>query len=1000
MVARELEQILLEELGYAESPNLLHGDEIPWVNGRKIPNVESALFLKTNPIAYFSRFSDLDLDAIQQLHKNVWSQSKAPLLFVTLPHEIRIYNGYEMPPETGESFHTPRRLLQQLEALTDDLTARREIQQHLITENYYERIYLETGAFWNTSSGKSIKHQSRADKRLINSMGKMRETLTDMGLPNDLAYTLLGRSIFIRYLEDRGALDSDWIRQMSNGRVSSYQEALRVGRETTYRLFEQLSRHFNGDLFPVENVENAVTEQHLAVLLKFLSGDDLETGQLSWLPYNFEYIPIELISHIYDTFIGDRRASGAYYTPLILADFILEETMGKDVIRPDMTILDPACGSGIFLVGAYRRLIQAWRHVHGTPSPDDLHRLLQNNIFGVDHNPEAVRIAAFSLYLEILNHLSNEQIRSESFQFVPLQHHNLFSYDFFKPEIDTQFAKRKFDRIVGNLPWGRGTLTDAAVKWLKKNKLSVGGKQAAPAFMLRMPQFCDSDGEVAVLTSAKSSIFVTSKPHRVFREQILKNYDVRAVVNFSAMRRELFEGAVSPSVAFFYAPTLPESDKKLIYGVPKPSPLSQHLQAIVLDTTEIKFLDRAELLDFPELWKIALWGTPRDAALIKRLSSIPTLEQQSKNLGWREAHEGFQVGKSEDKERDSLRKPTPEYLKDIPFLPTEKFQPFVVNIDNLSPVKERRLYNPGDEQRFQGPLVLIHQSKCQAAYSKSDISYLASLSGITGNSEQKHILKWLVCVINSSLSRYYQFLTSTRWAIERANPLHKEYEEMPFLLPNSDDPRLHKLLKHFESFEMLLNSEDTFFSLESEVQKKDIEREIEELVYEIYSLHTVECQLIEDMLTYGIGFFEWAKRKNRKPREALAVSRPDVEMLQAYADVFVRTVISFLRVKDRALNATVYQNGAPLTVVSFDLVALANAQPAQTVTQPQAMRQKLRELDKLLLERKTPSMYMRRHVTVFDGDQVSLVRPSERRFWTQSQARADADAFLSELSSF
>ena len=99
------------------------------------------------------------------------------------------------------------------------------------------------------------------------------------------------------------------------------------------------------------------------------------------------------------------------------------------------------------------------------------------------------------------------------------------------------------------------------------------------------------------------------------------------------------------------------------------------------------------------------------------------------------------------------------------------------------------------------------------------------------------------------------------------------------------------------------------------------------------------------------------------------------------------------------MNATVYENGAPLTVVSFDLVSSKEAQPVQILTESDAMRTKLRELNELILERKTPSMYMRRHVRVYDGKQVSLVRPSEQRFWTQSQARTDADAFLAELLS-
>ena len=74
-----------------------------------------------------------------------------------------------------------------------------------------------------------------------------------------------------------------------------------------------------------------------------------------------------------------------------------------------------------------------------------------------------------------------------------------------------------------------------------------------------------------------------------------------------------------------------------------------------------------------------------------------------------------------------------------------------------------------------------------------------------------------------------------------------------------------------------------------------------------------------------------------------------------------------------------------------------NAQPVQVMTAPDAMRERLYELDRLALKRKTPSVYVRRHVRIYDNAQVSLVRPSEQRFWTKSQALADADAFLAEL---
>jgi hypothetical protein len=191
MIAQDLERTLFEELHYAESPGLLHDTEIPWPSGRSIPQVNAALFSENIPIAYFSRFSELDPDKIRQLHKDVWSQSKAPLLFVTLPHEIRVYNAYEpIPTRSEEDFDTAPRLMRRLTELTDSLIAQRRIQEELV-ENYYENIYLETGAFWDTSEGRRINHQTRADHQLVDGMRQMRELLVRSGLSSHVAYTLL-----------------------------------------------------------------------------------------------------------------------------------------------------------------------------------------------------------------------------------------------------------------------------------------------------------------------------------------------------------------------------------------------------------------------------------------------------------------------------------------------------------------------------------------------------------------------------------------------------------------------------------------------------------------------------------------------------------------------------------------------------------------------------------------------------------------------------------------
>ncbi|MFO7541101.1 MAG: hypothetical protein R6X32_23920, partial [Chloroflexota bacterium] len=234
---------------------------------------------------------------------------------------------------------------------------------------------------------------------------------------------------------------------------------------------------------------------------------------------------------------------------------------------------------------------------------------------------------------------------------------------------------------------------------------------------------------------------------------------------------------------------------------------------------------------------------------------------------------------------------------------------------------------------------------------------------------------------------------------ERDNIIQREYEEMPFLIPDRKDPRLQKILRYMEQLEALLSGPGDFYDLEKEKKQREIEQAMHQLVYELYGLHPVEQQLVEDMIEYGIGFFEWARRKTRQFGGTPAVQRPGLEMLTTYANTFRRTATAILRVKNKALNTTVYQNGAPLTVITFDLVTAAEKKETVTIVeQAGAMRTKLRQLDSLLLEQKTASMYMQRHIRVYDGQQLSLVRPSEQRFWTQSQARADADAFIAELT--
>jgi hypothetical protein len=1025
MNENDLKSILLQELDYAESP----GFEASAfrTSRRSIPGIDNIYFIQGAPVVYFSQLGKADLSSIWKLYRQVWSQSKVPILYIILPEEIRIYNGYAEPPETAEELNSEDRLLQNLQKLIDIETARREIRNRLYGQ--YNRLYLETGAFWSTPDGLRIKRESRADQRLLGSMNQVRLRLMQQGLSPHLAYALIGRSIFIRYLEDRGILTSERISQLIGKQVEDYHSVL-TDWDTAYKLYESLSRRFNGDLFPIDDEEderNSVKQGHLNLLGDFLHGYDFDAEQPSFWPYDFSYIPIELISGIYDTFlyssdkddvsndVGDddksiddsnandsvkkRRSLGAYYTPISLVDFVIDETLPIEGVHPDMTILDPACGSGIFLVRAYQRLVEAWKRQYEDEilSAPILGEILKRNIFGVDIELNAVRIAAFSLYLTMLDYLENDEILKDSFRFPNLKNTNLIHADFFSANVAELFSDRRFDRVIGNLPWGRGTLKGEALQRVEENEYQIGGKQIVQAFLLYAPKFCVENGELALLAPAKSTILVSSNTHEEFRQNFFEKHNVRAVVNFSSLVYELFVSSLSPVVALFYQPGQPSKQSKLVYGVPKPSPLSLHLGAIVLDATEIKYMDREELLINPVLWKVASWGTTRDAALIKRLRSLPRLqelEEANPKVLRSKIREGYIKARKGEKSYEA------RWLQGKPYLDVNKFRPYIVKPQGV--VQDTFFERPRDPEIYSGPLALIHRSKCKAAYlDNGSVAYSNKITAVAGQLGQEKLLKWLVAYMNSPLARYYHFLTSTSWAVERGTIIHDEYKEMPFIVPEEADERFKAILYHFDQIIGLDKQYDSQLLMNANAQIQDHEDAIAELIFDLYSLTQEERHLVEDVVNYEIEFFYWSKRKQRKLNDskAKAVRRPTSDMLEEYAITFVKTVNALLHYQDQMMSATVYHDGAPLSVVRFDLVDKSSGyvQMLGLIKESSILRDTLRRLDHLLLEQRTSTLYMRRHVRIYDGSQLYLVRPSESRFWTRSQALADVDSFIMEL---
>ena len=223
-----------------------------------------------------------------------------------------------------------------------------------------------------------INLQHRVDKYLVESLINTTEQLKKDNLEINFIHKIILRSLFLLYLEDRKATDSNLYSEIKEG-ASSYFDIL-DDVESTYKLFKKLENHFNGNVFSVSNDENITKNQLKIVKQCFISGNR-NTSQMNlledWRVFDFSIIQIELLSEIYESFLFKtdpslKKITGTYYTPPSLVEFILNEKIPVNNGQTDYNIkvLDPTCGSGIFLVESFKRLVKRYENKHNEKLTD------------------------------------------------------------------------------------------------------------------------------------------------------------------------------------------------------------------------------------------------------------------------------------------------------------------------------------------------------------------------------------------------------------------------------------------------------------------------------------------------------------------------------------------------------------------------------------------------------------------------------------------------------
>jgi len=975
------------------------------------------LCLGNTPLLYFKEVARIDLQEVWSLHQRFWNQGLAPVLVLISPREVHIYSGLATPPRTGEDVRAGNRLVTTLNRVTDAA----EVRQLVVS--------LESGEFFHLYA-KSFNRERRVDRQLLKNLAAARERLgevSDETLKPRVLDALLCRVVFTCYLFDRSIVGQSYLESINiNGAKTLRDLVCRANREEAkkllYALFEKLGTHFNGDLFgdDLTAERTKITDDHLEILDRFLRGADVRTGQGSFWPYDFSVIPIETISAIYEHFLKsedpqEKKETGAFYTPRFLAEIVLDMAIEGLGTLLDKRFLDPACGSGIFLVGLFNRLAEEWFREHPEAPYDEqangLMAILRENLFGVDRKATACRIAAFSLYLALLDQLKPSDIQElyrKGKVLPPLVYDSdepsatihgktITRADFFTE--DAGVPLDSFHLVVGNPPWASVSGPKVpAETWCEEHDLPIANRQLAQAFMWKAPYHLIPRSRVCFVLP-HSVLFNQQSKAVAFQREWLKRHSTDLILNLADFQRFLFD-AEGPAVVARYRKEPPVNTKQRIeYLAPKTD--WSVLQAAIIsvvpeDRTEIQLREVLSTLrddQRPVVWKERFWGTPRDSKFLDRLILLPRLrdivrqsrERNSKR--WLVA-QGFQpMGKGDE----------PEDAKEVE-LPTKVFfnasevelELFLLKSDCKELTSERitSRRQMGTTTIFCAPHVLVTHGM-KVAYADFDVSFQHSVQGIHGPEQDKDLLAFLTAYLRSPLARFYLFHATANWGVDRSKVHLAQLLTAPFPLPEqtANPERSREIVA-----EIAANVRDATRGAEQLLADRaeivqSVQTKMNELIYEYFDVDQVERVLVEDTNSVIIP----STRPSRASEDIPTLRTSTLKRREEYRHLLCDTLNGWAHEGHYRVEGRIEVSAR--SGVGIFVLERHEATAMHTNGQDQDTGQLVPLLAHLqkVIKRELGSVEMVRGLKVFDRSTLYLIKPLAQRYWTRTAALNDAD---------
>jgi len=746
------------------------------------------------------------------------------------------------------------------------------------------------------------------------------------GLSKDDVLSLVGRALFFRFLLDRRIVKDKDIEGIAPG--AGKPEACFGTPEHASATSGWLDETFNGDFLPLrDNGSLAFFEEagkktqggvfsHLNAIMgrhQALGGRTYQ--RRLWSDFDFAHVPVGLLSQVYEAFCWrwDPYSAGAtsvYYTPRNIAATVVGEVFDKLPDAHQARVLDPACGGGVFLVLAFRRIYQElWRRTDQRPDTRAIRRIMERQLTGFDISESALRLAALSLYLTAVE-LDPEPVPPRKLKFAKLQTRVLFNWrqptdpergpvigslgDHVGRAFDGQF-----DIVLSNPPWTRLRKRDKglgrelkAVGWeedpedaegylgelaerftvlsqdiiRRRGEPQLARKYQNPNKVPDLPilwkstEWCKPGGRIAMALPARILLKQEDVPTQA-RDTLLQLVEVTGVINGSNLvETPVWPRMKQPFILLFARNCRPKGAHTVQFISPHRDVLLNRKGELRIDSKSLYRVEVEAASEEPWLWKTLAVGTALDAEVVRRVraaNGTPVKEYWTKELGL-SSRTGYRIDPGDPGQQDA------RFLRDLRNLAADYEGRFSVDVSGLPrfrdvyPGRDKARW-PREREVYRAPLVLLKQSPGEdrkdgwALLCLDDVAFTRDYYGYSAaaHPDGEGLARYLFLFCHSWIWLHYLLVTAPVFGAERRVVYKADLDDCPIVPFERLSPEQRREIRPLA--DRLAQGDQLVF------------RRIDSFFAGLYGLDELDLEVIRDTLEVCLPYEESRERACEAP---------------------------------------------------------------------------------------------------------------------------------------